>query len=166
MNTGAVIATTAPHADPDAAYGAANGWRYGLLGLGLAFVALPLYVVLPEHYAREYGVSLAWLGALLLGTRLLDAVADPFLGRWVDRMYQRSPRTALRWGALAALMLGSGFALLFLPQVQGERAIMIWLGLGLLLTYAGFSLLSIAHLAWAARLAGTDVQRARLMAWR
>ena len=32
-----------------------GGWRHGLayggLGLPLAFVALPLYVVLPNHYA-------------------------------------------------------------------------------------------------------------------
>ena len=38
---------------------AAQGWRYGLLGLPLAFVALPLYVLLPHHYARAYGVPLA-----------------------------------------------------------------------------------------------------------
>ena len=30
----------------------ADGLRYGLLGLPLAFVALPLYVLLPNHYAR------------------------------------------------------------------------------------------------------------------
>jgi GPH family glycoside/pentoside/hexuronide:cation symporter len=48
-----------------------------LLGLPLAFVALPLYVVLPNHYASAFGMPLATLGALLLGARLLDAVADP-----------------------------------------------------------------------------------------
>jgi hypothetical protein len=47
------------------------------LGLPLAFVALPLYVQLPNHYASEFGMPLATLGALLLGARLLDAVADP-----------------------------------------------------------------------------------------
>jgi GPH family glycoside/pentoside/hexuronide:cation symporter len=30
-------------------------------------VALPLYVMLPNHYAREFGVPLATLGAVLLG---------------------------------------------------------------------------------------------------
>ena len=34
-------------------------WRYGLLGLPLAFVALPLYVSLPAHYVREHGLALA-----------------------------------------------------------------------------------------------------------
>lgn len=40
----------------------AQAWRYGLMGLPLAFVALPLYVLLPNHYAREFGVPLATLG--------------------------------------------------------------------------------------------------------
>ena len=42
------------------------GLRYGALGLPLAFVALPLYVVLPNHYAEQFGVPLAALAALLL----------------------------------------------------------------------------------------------------
>ena len=58
----------------------AFGWRnavaYGLMGLPLAFAALPLYVILPNHYARQFGVPLAALGAVLLGARLLDALID------------------------------------------------------------------------------------------
>ena len=33
--------------------------RYGLLGLPLAFVALPLYVQLPDHHARSGALPLA-----------------------------------------------------------------------------------------------------------
>ncbi|PIW08047.1 MAG: MFS transporter, partial [Comamonadaceae bacterium CG17_big_fil_post_rev_8_21_14_2_50_60_13] len=50
------------------------GWRYGLMGLPLAFVALPLYVLLPNHYARQFGVPLATLGLALLVVRLADTV--------------------------------------------------------------------------------------------
>ena len=57
--------------------GWAQGLAYGGLGLPLAFVALPLYVLLPHHYATQFGMPLATLGALLLAARLLDAVADP-----------------------------------------------------------------------------------------
>ena len=60
-----------------------GGWRdglaYGGLGLPLAFVALPLYVVLPAHYATAYAVPLSALGAVLLRARLLDAFCDPFI---------------------------------------------------------------------------------------
>ena len=54
-----------------------NALSYGLMGLPLAFAALPLYVILPNHYAREFGVPLAALGAVLLGARLLDALVYP-----------------------------------------------------------------------------------------
>ena len=58
------------------AFGKRNGVAYGLLGLPLAFVALPLYVILPNHYAKAFGVPLATLGAILLGARLFDAFID------------------------------------------------------------------------------------------
>ncbi|MBS4038546.1 MAG: MFS transporter, partial [Hydrogenophaga sp.] len=84
-----------PTQDPAARFIGPGAWRhglsYGLLGLPLAFVALPLYVVLPNHYAREFGAPLAALGAVLLAARLVDAVLDPIIGRWCDRLAARSP---------------------------------------------------------------------------
>ena len=75
-----------------------GGWRdgatYGGLGLPLAFVALPLYVMLPNHYAATLGVPLAWLGGVLLAARLLDAFVDPLIGRWVDALLAHSARRA------------------------------------------------------------------------
>jgi len=46
--------------------GFGQGLGYGLLGLPLAFVALPLYVHLPHLYANHFGMPLATLGAVLL----------------------------------------------------------------------------------------------------
>ncbi|NVO04492.1 MAG: MFS transporter [Rhodoferax sp.] len=147
-------------------FGWHNGWRYGLMGLPLAFVALPLYVLLPNHYALHYGVPLATLGALLLGARLLDAVIDPLLGRWCDRLYARSTRSVLAWAAAAALALGLGFSLLFFPPVQIGTGLLVWAAACLLLTYAAYSLLSILHQSWGALLGGDEVQRSRIFAWR
>ena len=79
-----------------------HGLRYGLLGLPLAFVALPLYVVWPNHYAREWGVPLAALGAVLLGARLFDAVLDPLIGRWCDAWFRHSLRRVLSISARPA----------------------------------------------------------------
>ena len=85
--------------------GAKAGLGYGLLGLPLAFVALPLYVHLPHVYASRYGMPLATLGAVLLLARLLDAVTDPWLGHLSDRLQARSPRHVLLAASLAALLL-------------------------------------------------------------
>jgi hypothetical protein len=143
-----------------------QGWRYGLMGLPLAFVALPLYVLLPNHYAREFGMPLATLGAVLLGARLFDAFIDPLLGRWSDRLFGRSPFSVLRWGAVAALALGIGFALLFFPLVSASSDLMVWLVIALAWTYAAYSALSVLHQSWGARLGGDEVQRSRVVAWR
>ena len=124
---------------------ARQGLTYGLLGLPLAFVALPLYVLLPNHYARAYGMPLATLGAVLLAARLFDAATDPLLGRLSDRLFGRSTRTVLGAGAGSAVVLALGMWALFFPPVQGQQALAWWALLCLLATYLAYSQLSIAH---------------------
>lgn len=161
--------------DPDA-FPAGNGdvgavrWRqgvrYGALGLPLAFVALPLYVVLPNHYATEFGIPLGTLGAVLLGARMLDAVADPLIGRAADGWLARGGRRAWWVILMAAVVLAAGFAALFFPQVQGETALLVWCALTLAVTYLGYSVVTVVHQSWGARLGGDAPQRARIVAWR
>lgn len=143
-----------------------DGSRYGALGLPLAFVALPLYVVLPNHYATVLGVPLALLGAVLLGARLLDAVADPLIGRWADRLFARSARSAWYTMVVAAVMLAAGFRALFFPPVAGTAALLAWCAAWLAVTYLSYSVVSVMHQAWGARLGGDEPQRARIVAWR
>jgi GPH family glycoside/pentoside/hexuronide:cation symporter len=151
---------------PAPAFNWRQGWRYGLMGLPLAFVALPLYVLLPNHYARTFDVPLASLGVLLLAARLFDAVIDPLLGRWSDRLFTRSATAVLRWGAVAAVALGLGFTALFFPPVRGLQPVLLWAAVALTLTYAAYSALSVLHQSWGARLGGDEVQRSRIVAWR
>jgi GPH family glycoside/pentoside/hexuronide:cation symporter len=148
------------------AFGPRNGFAYGLLGLPLAFVALPLYVILPNHYAREFGVPLATLGAILLSARLFDAFIDPLLGRLSDRLFARSAGAVLMLGAGAAMLLALGFALLFFPLVAGSTALTAWATVMLVLTYAAYSTLSISHQSWGAMLGGNEAERSRIVAWR
>ena len=123
-------------------------------------------MLLPNHYASRYGVPLALLGAVLLGARLLDAVADPIIGHWADALFARSPRQAFRWLAYAAIGLATGFRALFFPPLTGDTALLVWCAIGLAVTYLSFSTVMVIHQAWGARLAGDEVQRARIVAWR
>ena len=148
------------------AFSARNGIAYGLLGLPLAFVALPLYVILPNYYSREFGVPLITLGLVLLGARLFDAFIDPLLGRMSDRLFARSAKAVLAMGAAAAVVLAAGFALLFFPQVKGPTALVAWASLMLVITYAAYSALSVAHQSWGAMLGGNEAERSRIVAWR
>jgi Na+/melibiose symporter-like transporter len=149
--------------------GAGQVWpyaAYGALGLPLAFVALPLYVVLPNHYASAFGVPLATLGALLLGARLLDAFSDPWIGRLVDRWFAHSTTRVLTAAVLAALLLAAGFRGLFFPPTRDPVALLVWCAALLAVTYLSYSVLSVLHQAWGARLGGDEAQRARIVSWR
>ena len=142
------------------------GLAYGLLGLPLAFAALPLYVVLPHHYASDLGLPLASVGTLLLLVRIIDAGAEPLLGRLSDLLYRRTARAVLCVAGASALFLGGGMAGLFFPPVQGPSTLAAWMVVGLLFTCLAHSLLVIAHQAWGVRLGGDTVQRSRIVAWR
>ncbi|UXH76357.1 MFS transporter [Roseateles amylovorans] len=91
----------------------ADGLRYGALGLPLAFLALPMTIALPQHYAQHHGVSLATLGAVLLIARLLDTVMDPWIGQRVDQGLAGPRRRLLIVALVAAIAIGGGFGALF-----------------------------------------------------
>lgn len=149
-----------------AALNLAQAARYGLMGLPLAFVALPLYVLLPNHYARAFGVPLATLGALLLATRLLDALIDPLLGRWSDRLFRRSTGALLAWAGMACVLMAGGFALLFFPPLTEGTGLLVVAAVLLVLTYAAFSAVTLAHQSWGALLGAEALVQSRLVAWR
>lgn len=151
---------------PGPATGLMAGLSYGALGLPLAFVALPLYVLLPDHYSRSLGVPLASLGLLLLAARALDALADPFLGSLVDRRMNGRLGPLALLAAGAALLLALCFQGLFFPPVQGTGPLLAWCGLMLAGCYLGYSLLTVLHQSWGARLGGLAPERARIVAWR
>jgi Na+/melibiose symporter-like transporter len=96
----------------------AHNWRvasaYGLMAAPLAFAALPLYVLFPQFYATNLGVSLAALGGLLLVVRALDAVTDPLIGRLLDTHLRSN--NLMPMAVVAALVLLVGFGALFKAQ--------------------------------------------------
>ncbi|MGE5338727.1 MAG: MFS transporter [Gemmatimonadota bacterium] len=150
-----------------ASLGRGAGWLicHAALGLPLAMMALPVYVLVPSFYAEATGLSLATIGIVLLGTRLLDAFADPLLGAWVDAQRRRgSYATPI---ALACLPLAAGFALLFNPPpfLAGDGRV-AWLATTLTAAYLGYSLASIAYQAWGSELARDDQGRTRITAAR
>ena len=145
--------------------------RLGLPALPLAFVALPLYVLWPHYFATQYGVALSLIGGLLLLARALDAVIDPSIGHWLDKLYAHSPQRVLRRCWLAALLLALSFVGLFFPQwllgrEMAQADLLALVGALLLVCYLSFSVLTIALQAWGARMGGDSLARSRLVGWR
>lgn len=133
--------------------------RYSAFAAPLAMAALPIYVHVPKLYA-EFGVSLGMLGVLLLVLRSLDALIDPWLGRWADHLRSRFTACAI---ASAALLVGM---LALLNPAAAPVALWLWLVGSLLLVYFGFSLATIAYGAWGAELPNTSGRRTTLTATR
>jgi Na+/melibiose symporter-like transporter len=168
VSLGAVTQRANPPATParPGPFGWREGLRYGALGAPLAFAALPLYVLLPNHYAAQLGVPLAGLGAVLLGTRALDAIVDPWLGRLVDRGLSRPRTQVLGAAALAALLMAAGFVALFFPPTLGAGPLLAWCALMLLATSLGYSALGVLHQVWGARLGGGAAVQSCIVSWR
>jgi glycoside/pentoside/hexuronide:cation symporter, GPH family len=133
--------------------------RYSLFAAPLAMAALPIYVHIPKYYA-ELGLSLASLGVLLLVLRLADALIDPLLGRWVDRL-----KTRFISCAMATVVLAVGMLALLNPA-HSPIGLWWWLAGSLVLVYFGFSLASISHSAWGAELPAHASTRATYTASR
>jgi Na+/melibiose symporter-like transporter len=131
---------------------------YGLFGLPLAMVALPIYVYLPQFYAERAGLPLALVGAVLLAARIGAAFIDPLLGWWIER----GRGAYARYVALALPVLLAGFVGLFHPPAMQGGAMLAWFGATLMLVYLGFSLATIAHQSWGAALSHAPAERARV----
>lgn len=110
---------------------------YSLFAALLAAAGLPIYIHAPKFYVDEFGVSLAALGAVLFGLRLLDVVQDPLLGRLAEKT--RDHR-ALAVALGCAVMAGAMIALFAMPPLLPP---LLWFGLTLTFVFSAFSFLTI-----------------------
>jgi len=136
---------------------------YGLPGLPLAALGLPLYVYLPTFYARDLMLGAAVVGAILLLARLFDVVTDLAAGIVSDRWQLKEG-----WRRRSMMLFGTpwlliGIWMLFLPPPGIGPG---WLLVGTLLAYLGWTLVYIPHAAWGAELSGDYHERSRLAASR
>lgn len=135
--------------------------RFVLPNLPLAALGLPLGVYLPEYFGAYVGLSLATVGLAFFLVRSIDIGFDPLMGVVLDR-------TKTRWGQcrpwliIGALLIMIGVPFLFWapPGASAVRLVA-----GLLILYAGTSIVSLAHSAWATRLASDYYERSKVWAW-
>ena len=135
---------------------------YSLFAGLLAAAGLPIYIHAPKFYVDEYGVSLAALGTVLFGLRLIDVVQDPLLGHLAEKTRNR------RGEAVAVGCVVIGAAMLALFAVPPLFSPLLWFGLSLTLVFSAYSFLTINFyaqgVAKADRLAGQG--HLRLARWR
>ena len=135
---------------------------YALPAMPLAAIALPFYIVVPTFYADHFALSLATIGTLLLGIRLIDAITDPLFGWLSDRVRSRFGRRRFFFVISTPLTALAAFMLFWPPEGAGVAYLALW---GITLSIgATWSLLP--YTAWGAELATGYQARVRLSAWR
>lgn len=128
--------------------------RYGLPGLVLAMLGIPLFLFVPPFFIGELGLAAGPVGLVLLAARVLDLAADPAAGH-----YCRSGARVRRMLLLGLLVLFAGTTLLFRPSSDAGLG---GLFAGSLLAYLGWTLVAVPLLALGAALPDSDRDRARL----
>lgn len=131
---------------------------YGLPGLPLAALSLPLVVYLPALYTQVLGLSLFAVGSALLLARVFDVFSDVAVGSLSDRA--RAWGITRKHSMLAGVpLLAVGVDQLFAPLgAVSFASLLLWS----LLTYLGWTLIAVPHYAWGAELSADAHTRTRL----
>ena len=140
--------------------------RVGLIAfcapaLAVKAIGMPMSIYLPEFYSRAIGLDVAQVGLAFMCVRILDMMLDPMIGVAMDRTRTRHGRFR-PWLAASAPVLTAGIALLFLARPGASLA---YLWLSLMLTFAGYSMITLAGLSWAAGLSADPRERARIFTY-
>ena len=149
---------TYPPVERDGRLSTSLALSFAATSLPLSALGIAVSVHLPAYFAANIGVELTVVAAAFALVRFIDIPIEPTLGIMMDRT--RSPIGRYRlWTILGAplLMLGL-YMLMTAGKGVGRDYLITWL----LVMYLGVSILLLAHSAWAASLARSYDDRARL----
>jgi Na+/melibiose symporter-like transporter len=124
----------------------------------IAALGLPLVAILPPLYA-ELGLGLTAVGTIFMITRFFDVFTDPLFGVLGDRVNSR-------WGRrkpailLAIPITAYGVYRVFIPGLPVTQADLL---ISMLVLYVGWTMLTLAHTAWASELSTDYDYRSRIM---
>ena len=135
---------------------------YSLPGLPLAAMTLPLAVHLPPFYAVEIGLGWMAAGIIFGAIRFLDVFLDPIMGVLSDRTQTRWGRRRI-WMVAAVPIMSVASFLVFMPSPGVTWPFVVS---SIVLLFVGWTMLSIAHLAWGSELSGNYHERSRITASR
>lgn len=135
---------------------------YALPSLPIAFLFLPVAMMMPAFYASTLEVSLATVGTFLLISRSLDVVLDPMIGKWSDATRSNLGRRKL-WMLIGTPFLMVGAYLLFIPP---ESPTGYYLLIASFVIYLGGSTVGLPYSAWGTEIVETYHGRSRMAGFR
>lgn len=135
---------------------------YGLADMPIQMAGIPVLSLVPAYYTSSLGVGVAAASAVLLGSRLFDAVTDPLIGWLSDRTNSRYGRRRL-WMAASVPVFMLAIYKLFMPSGPVDAFYMLtWL----VVFWLGWTMLFIPYYAWGAEISPDYNERTRVTAWR
>jgi GPH family glycoside/pentoside/hexuronide:cation symporter len=136
-----------------------------MLQLPLAMAALPIVLNVSHFYGKHFAVNLTLIGVIFLLTRLIDAIQDPLIGYFSDRLTHR--KNGRLWMAVGSVpILGIGFFAVFSPPDLTGHAMLLYLLLALIVVHLGYSGVSISYHSLGAELSYDYNERTRVTVWR
>ncbi|MFK8034259.1 MAG: MFS transporter [Hyphomicrobiales bacterium] len=135
---------------------------YGLPAVAISVLTLPFFIFIPTFYTETLGLNLAAVGLVLSAIRLFDAVNDPLIGFWSDRLRPAYGRRR-SWFLAGIPLTVLGAWMVFVPS---ETSSIGYLALWGLLLSIGWSMVQLPYAAWGAELSGDYRTRSRLSAAR
>ena len=124
-------------------------------------LVLAVTIHLPRYFAGHIGIGLTAVGFAFTIVRLMDIAFDPFMGAVMDRTRSRLGRYRLWLLVGAPILMVASYMLFMAPDGSNQTYLILWL----LVFYSAFSIMSLAHNAWAGVLARTYDERSRVFAY-
>lgn len=137
-------------------------FAYGVPGLPLAALGLPLYVYLPSFYVETVALGLAAVGWVLLLARAWDVITDPLVGACADHVKLPLGRRKGMIVLGAPLMMVAVYALFVPPDAASDIYLLPWS----IVAYLGWTMVFLSYSAWGAELSAEYHQRSRVTASR
>jgi GPH family glycoside/pentoside/hexuronide:cation symporter len=138
-------------------------YGFGSVSTGIKNAAFSTYLLL--FYNQVIGVPAAIVSSAIALTLLVDAVADPFIGRWSDT-------TRSRWGRRHPFIFGSAlptaffFVLAWFPPEMSDLGYGAWIFAIASLTRMSISAFEIPSSAMTPEMTADYAERTRLFSWR
>jgi len=131
---------------------------YSLVTLPISLINLPLNIVLPAFYAQNTATTLAAIGAVSFFARAFDALADPLVGYFSDRIDTRWGRRK-PWVLAGTVVCAVAILFLFSPPRTADIA---YYTLFCFAFYVGYALFDVPSKAWGSELSRHYEERSRI----
>ena len=135
---------------------------YGLADMPIQVVAIPVLSLIPAYYTADLGVTMAAASAVLLASRLFDAITDPLIGWLSDRTKSRFGRRRVWMAVSVPVFMLAVYKLFFPPGPVDAFYLVTWL----IVMWLGWTLLYIPYYALGAEISPDYDERTRVTAWR